>query len=54
MYCEYRINQLRDELHQLIEHEQLNSCSVQKMSRELDAIIILYYRQLRRVDSKVC
>lgn len=49
IYCEYRINQLRNELHRLIEHEQLNNCNVQKMSQELDAMIIMYYRQLKRL-----
>lgn len=39
------INQLRDELHQLIECEQLNSDIVQKRSKELDDLILLYYRQ---------
>ncbi len=54
MYCEYKINQLRSELHQLIEHEQLDNCRVQKMSQELDAMIILYYKQSKRAESKVC
>jgi hypothetical protein len=50
MYCEYRIDQLRSELHQLIEHEQLDNCKVQKISQELDALILLYYRQMKRIS----
>jgi hypothetical protein len=54
MYCEYRINQLRNELHKLIELEQLNSLNVQKISQELDALILLYYRQQKGTGAKVC
>lgn len=43
--CINDINQRRDELHQLIEYEQLNSDVVQERSRELDALILLYYKQ---------
>lgn len=44
------INHLRDELHQLIEYEQLNSEIVQKRSQELDAMILLYYRQVKEIQ----
>jgi hypothetical protein len=43
--CKDSIDQLRNELHQLIESEQLNSDAVQERSEELDALILLYYRQ---------
>lgn len=39
------INQLRNELHDLIESENLTSTIVQSRSRELDELILLYYRQ---------
>lgn len=39
------IDQLRNELHQLIECEQLSSDAVQERSRELDALILLYYEK---------
>ncbi len=48
---EDRINQLRDKLHQLIEHERLDSCIVQQLSQELDAVINLYYVHPDRPDS---
>lgn len=54
VYCEGRINQMRDELYQLIEHEKLDSSDVQKMSRELDALIMLYYKQRKGTESQVC
>lgn len=51
---ENRINQLRSELHQLIEHERLDSGIVQKLSQELDAMINLYYRQINGSDTTAC
>jgi hypothetical protein len=53
VYCEFRINQLRNELHQLIEQEHLDSGCVQKLSQELDALILLYYRQLKGMGTKI-
>ncbi len=43
--CKNSINQLRDELHSLIESENFTSKIVQKRSQELDDLILLYYRQ---------
>ena len=39
------IEQLRIELHKLIEYEHFNSDVVQERSQELDALILLYYKQ---------
>lgn len=41
------IDQLRNELHQLIEFEQLSSDVVQERSQELDALILLYYNKMK-------
>lgn len=41
------IDQLRNELHQLIEFEQLSSDVVQERSKELDALILLYYNKIK-------
>lgn len=49
--CSYNkndINELRKELHQLIESENLTSIHVQKRSQELDNLILLYYRQVKK------
>lgn len=43
--CKNNIIKRRDELHKLIENEKINSKIVQKRSRELDKLIILYYKQ---------
>lgn len=43
--CTNNIDQLRNELHQLIEIEQISSGIVQERSRELDALILVYYKQ---------
>ncbi len=40
-----RINKERDELHHLMEYEELSSFDVQKQSQELDCLILCYYRQ---------
>ncbi len=37
------INNLREELHRLLESENLTSINVLKRSRELDTLILLYY-----------
>lgn len=42
------INQLRNELHNLIESEKINSSIVQKRSQELDNLIMMYYRQIKK------
>ncbi len=42
------INQLRNELHNLIESENLSSSIVQKRSQELDELILMYYRQIKK------
>ena len=42
------INHLRNELHLLIESENLTSTIVQKRSRELDELILLYYKQTKK------
>jgi hypothetical protein len=42
------INQLRNELHDLIESENFTSKIVQKRSQELDHLILLYYRQEKK------
>ncbi len=39
------IDRLRSELHRLIEYEQLGSRIVQERSRELDGLILAYYKQ---------
>lgn len=44
--CKEDINELRNELHKLIESESYTSHVVQKRSRELDKLITLYYRQM--------
>lgn len=50
MCCTDCINQMRNELHRLIESEDnLKSSIVQKKSRELDNLILMYYRR----DSKL-
>ncbi|HEX2947778.1 MAG TPA: aspartyl-phosphate phosphatase Spo0E family protein [Clostridia bacterium] len=41
------INQLRNELHHLIDSENLTSTIVQKRSRELDELILLYYKHTK-------
>ena len=38
------IDKLRRKLHKLIESESLSSETVQKMSRELDALILSFYK----------
>ena len=43
--CKNDINRRREELHRLIESELINSNIVQRRSRELDKLIILYYKQ---------
>lgn len=48
MCCKNHINKLRDELHNLIETENLNSSIVQKRSQELDDLILMYYRQIKK------
>lgn len=45
------IDQLRNELHQLIESEQLGSDIVQERSQELDTLILLYYRQTKECQA---
>ena len=45
--CNNSINQLRNELHKLIECEQLSSDIVQERSQELDELILLYYKQTK-------
>jgi len=47
--CKNDIIKRRDELHQLIENERINSKVVQKRSRELDKLIILYYKQCQEL-----
>ncbi len=47
VHCKTDINQMRAELHQLIESEQLNSKIVQERSQELDTLILLFYRQAK-------
>lgn len=42
------IDKLRDELHILIESEKLNSSIVQQRSQELDRLILMYYRQIKK------
>lgn len=54
VYCEKRINQLRGELHKLIEREKLDNSRVQEISRELDELIMLYYKEGNGFRSKVC
>ena len=44
-YCTDNIDQMRNELYHLIENEQLISDIVQERSRELDALILEYYKQ---------
>gem|GEM_PF-735403 len=46
--CSSKINHLRSELHLLIESENLTSTVVQKRSRELDELILLYYKQMKK------
>lgn len=43
--CKKDINQRREELHKLIENEDLLSDVVQESSRELDDLILSYYRK---------
>lgn len=45
--CKNSINRLRDELHDLIESENLTSMIVQKRSRDLDNLIYAYYQQYK-------
>ncbi len=47
VHCRKNIDQLRNELYQLIESEQLSSDIVQERSQELDALILLYYRKTK-------
>lgn len=49
--CKEDINELRNELHKLIESESYTSNVVQKRSRELDKLITLYYRQIREANA---
>lgn len=48
--CKDDINKLRNELHKLIESESYTSQTVQMRSRELDTLIILYYRQMKEEE----
>ena len=47
MCCKNSINRLRDELHDLIESENLTSAIVQERSRDLDNLIYAYYQQIK-------
>lgn len=46
--CKNHIDKLRNELHNLIETENLNSSIVQKRSQELDDLILMYYRHIKK------
>jgi len=39
------VDKLRMKLYKLIEYEELSSDAVQSLSRELDELILAYYRQ---------
>lgn len=45
-YYSHAINELRDELHLLMENENVSSDIVQEKSEELDDLILLYYKQI--------
>lgn len=46
--CKNNIIKRREELHRLIENERISSKIVQRRSRELDRLIVLYYRQCEK------